>query len=165
MILVSSSICLCPIYWSQVLSREWRCSWSSADRWCSNYIWAINNLVAFTTCLILETWWYILCSKTYSGFGNVLWSRASSRKVARGACICETGLLMIFIVWPTREYLKTSSISRTKSANSNVSCILLQLSLLNPLKPGVKLEWRCSWSSSDRQCSNYIWVINNLIAY
>ena len=26
-------------------------------------------------------------------------------------------------------------------------------------------EWRCSWSSADRQCSNYIWVINNFIAY
>ena len=26
-------------------------------------------------------------------------------------------------------------------------------------------EWRCSWSNADRQCSNYIWVINNLIAY
>ena len=26
-------------------------------------------------------------------------------------------------------------------------------------------EWRCSWSSTDRRCSNYIWVINNLIAY
>ena len=38
------------------------------------------------------------------------------------------------------EYRKTSSISRTKSPNLNVSCILLQLSSLNPLKPGVKLK-------------------------
>ena len=29
-----------------MLSREWRCSWSSADRRCSNYIWVINNLIA-----------------------------------------------------------------------------------------------------------------------
>ena len=42
MILVSSCICLCPIH----LSREWRCSWSSADRRCSVYIWVINNLIA-----------------------------------------------------------------------------------------------------------------------
>ena len=47
MILVSSCICLCPIYWSQVLSRGWRCSWSGADRRCSNYIWVINNLIAY----------------------------------------------------------------------------------------------------------------------
>ena len=26
-------------------------------------------------------------------------------------------------------------------------------------------EWRCSWSSADRRCTNYIWVINNFIAY
>ena len=36
-------------------------------------------------------------------------------------------------------YRKTSSISRTKYQNLNISCILLQLSSLNPLKPGVKL--------------------------
>ena len=40
---------------------------------------------------------------------------------------------------PTR---KTSSISRTKSQNLNVSRILLQLSSLNPLKPGVKLRMK-----------------------
>ena len=44
--LVSSCSCLCPIYWSQALSLEWRCSWSNADRRCSNYICVINNLIA-----------------------------------------------------------------------------------------------------------------------
>ena len=39
-------------------------------------------------------------------------------------------------------YRKTSSISRTKSQNLNVSCILLQLSSLNPLKTGVKLRMK-----------------------
>ena len=47
MILVSSSSCLCPIHWSLVLSREWRYSWSSADRRCSNYIWVIMNLITY----------------------------------------------------------------------------------------------------------------------
>ena len=37
-------------------------------------------------------------------------------------------------------YRKTSSINHTKSQNLNVSCILLQLSSLSPLKPGVKLR-------------------------
>ena len=36
-----------PVYWSQVLNGKWRCSWSSANRWCSNYIWVINNLIAY----------------------------------------------------------------------------------------------------------------------
>ena len=30
--LVLSCGCLCRIPWSQMLSRQWRCSWSSADR-------------------------------------------------------------------------------------------------------------------------------------
>ena len=46
MFLVSSCSCLCPVHWRQVLSREWRCSWNSADRRCSNYIWVINNFIA-----------------------------------------------------------------------------------------------------------------------
>ena len=45
MILVLSCSCLCLIHWSQVLSWEWRCSWSSADRRCSNYIWVIKNFI------------------------------------------------------------------------------------------------------------------------
>ena len=40
------AVVFCPIHWSQVLSREWRCSWSSAERRCSNYIWMINNFIA-----------------------------------------------------------------------------------------------------------------------
>ena len=47
MILVSFCSCLCPIHWSQLLSREWRCSWTSADRQCSNYILVINIFVAY----------------------------------------------------------------------------------------------------------------------
>ena len=46
MFLISSCSCLCPTHWSQVLSREWRWSWCSADRRCSNYIWVINNFIA-----------------------------------------------------------------------------------------------------------------------
>ena len=46
MIVVSSCSCLWPIHWSQLLSSEWRCNWSSADRRCSNFIWVINNCIA-----------------------------------------------------------------------------------------------------------------------
>ena len=36
-----------PIDWNQGLNREWRCSWSSADRRCSNYIWVINDYIPY----------------------------------------------------------------------------------------------------------------------
>ena len=45
--LVLSCGCLCRIPWSQMCSREWRCRWSSADRRCSNYIWVIDNFIAY----------------------------------------------------------------------------------------------------------------------
>ena len=61
-------------------------------------------------------------------------------------------------------YCQISNISHTKSQNLNVSCLFLQLSLHNPLKPSAKWEWRCSWSSTDRWFSIYIWVINNFVA-
>ena len=47
MFLISACRCLCAIYWSQTLSGVWRCSWSSAGRRCSNYIWVINNSIVF----------------------------------------------------------------------------------------------------------------------
>ena len=61
MFLVSSCSCLCAIYRSQMLSREWRCSWNSADRRCSNYIWVINNFIAYKGIITLEVWRYIKC--------------------------------------------------------------------------------------------------------
>ena len=47
MFLVSSSSRICPIHWTQALSWEWRCNWSSADRRCFNYIWVNNNFIAY----------------------------------------------------------------------------------------------------------------------
>ena len=44
MIIVSSCSCLCPTHWSQMSSPEWRCSWRSADRRCSNYIWVMRHV-------------------------------------------------------------------------------------------------------------------------
>ena len=55
-------------------------------------------------------------------------------------------------IQPTRNYRKTSSLSRAKSESLTVSGIVLQLALVNPLKPGVKLRMKN-------------WVISNFIAY
>ena len=64
MFLVSSCSCLRSINWSHVLSWEWRCSWSSADRRCSNYIWVINNFIAYKGAIYIRgftvTWIYPL---------------------------------------------------------------------------------------------------------
>ena len=63
-----------------------------------------------------------------------------------------------------RDCRQTSNIICTKSQNLNVSCLVLQWSLPNQLKSGVR-GWRCSWSSADMRCANCIWMINNFFAY
>ena len=57
----TSCSCLCPIHWSQVLSWEWRCSWSSADRRCSNYIWVTNNLIAYKGATYIRGLMVLIC--------------------------------------------------------------------------------------------------------
>ena len=66
MFFISSCSCLYPIHWSQVLSREWRCSWSSADRRGYNYI-SERSIILLPTavCLILEVWWYVFIVLVY----------------------------------------------------------------------------------------------------
>ena len=59
-----------------------------------------------------------------------------------------------------QKYPQISNISH-QIPNLNVSRLVLQFFLSNPLR----LEWRCSWSSANRRCSNYIWVTNDFIAY
>ena len=54
------------------------------------------------------------------------------------------------------NYRQTYDISRTKSQNLNVSRPVLQV---------LSRELRCRWSSADSRCFNYIWLINNFIAY
>ena len=41
-----------------------------------------------------------------------------------------------------QDYRKISNIRRTKSQNLNVSRLVLQLSLSNPMKPGVKSKMK-----------------------
>ena len=55
MIIVSSCSCLCPTHWSQVFSREWRCSWGDA----STTSEGSTILLPSKVWLILETWQYI----------------------------------------------------------------------------------------------------------
>ena len=58
-------------------------------------------------------------------------------------------------------YRQVSNIRHTESQHLKDSRTVLRLSLPNPL---LGRERRCSWSSADRRCSNYIWVIKNFIA-
>ena len=69
MFLVSCCSCLCPMQWSQVLSRKWICNWSSADRRCSIYTWVIDNFIAYKGANYIRE----LTVYTYHEFDNQIW--------------------------------------------------------------------------------------------
>ena len=50
-----------------MLSREWRCSWSSADRRCSNCIWVIDNFIAYQGATYIRGFTVISDSHCYMG--------------------------------------------------------------------------------------------------
>ena len=69
------------------------------------------------------------------------------------------------VVYQSAYYHKTSNISAPNPKTymfliSSCSCLCpIQLSKV------LSQEWRCNWSSTDRQCSNYIGMISNYIGY
>ena len=60
---------------------------------------------------------------------------------------------------------QTSDLWWTKFQNWNFFCLVLRLSLPNPLKPVVNWGRGCSWNSAERRCSNYNRVIGNFIGH
>ena len=109
MFFVSSCSCLCPIYRSHVLSWEWRCSWSSADRRCSNYIWVINNLIAHKSVFyIRDLMVHIVCAASIHS------------------------ILALYVYLYTEQimhYHQISNIRHTKSQNLNVSRLVFAQSI------------------------------------
>ena len=123
----------------------------------------------------------VLCSRTYNTCCHNF--PVGSRQAARVARICGTSLFLmspgsdwaIIYTFPFVTTIpcshnlsdrKTSNISHTKSPNWNVS----RLSLAAVFAQSIEVRcssrwWRCRWSSADRRCSNYIWVINNFAAH
>ena len=82
----SSCSCLCPIHWSKMLSGEWRCSWSSAGRRWSKYIWVINNFIAYYGATYIRD-----LKVTYYPFENGVW-------LARGSFILNSPGLSVFFI-------------------------------------------------------------------
>ena len=96
-------------------SREWRCGWSSADRRCSNYIWVIDNFIAYlgatyirgftvyavvfllhfcTFCILCFGGCSCSCS-SHSAFSYVLWRLC--RTVSSSVCSCILPFVLVSI--------------------------------------------------------------------
>ena len=95
MLLVLACSCLCAIYWSQLLSGEWRCSRSSADRRCSNYIWVIRNSIGYKNAPYIRD--LTVVSVMAAGWHAPLWS-------GDGDSIFFCLLFKRIIIWRTRPY-------------------------------------------------------------
>ena len=124
MFLISSCSCLCPIHWSQVLSILWRCSWSSADRRCSNYIWIINNYIAYNGAS------YIRCLTVFPIFTTIFYrkfhdSNGSSINhfdgLVQDCSTCISSALTMEIM----QFWNKALISRLNGHNSWISFLVL----------------------------------------
>ena len=81
------------IYWSQVLSREWRCSWSSA----AGSEWS-TNLLPTKVRLILEVWRHVEYTH-YTNFTKLTFSLLNMHCGIWYRCIvgiCEIGVCKYF---------------------------------------------------------------------
>ena len=91
-----------------MLSREWRCSWSSADRRCSNYIWVIDNFIAYYgTTYIRDLTVICINWRQYTKFSNNTQIAKTIRSTSiRNRCrsegLCYVGIC--FFSWHRHSY-------------------------------------------------------------
>ena len=135
----SSCSCLCPVHWGRVLSREWRCSRSSTDRWCSKYIWVIHTFIAHkgATYITADVW---RCIKIHVGWNKQGFSTLASDWLAAVLPTNQKQGLKIlvklplkFLSNPSPWILKDDSVYLTK----------LKRQLIN-----FQSKWLCQYSGS-----------------
>ena len=103
------------------------------------------NLFPMVKLIVCQHWFrkWLGTTQVTSHYLNQWWPRLLTHIwVTRPQWINNDQLLGWGYVCSYNVYRKTSSISRTKSQNLNVSCLLLLWSLPNPLKPGAKLRMK-----------------------
>ena len=140
MFLVSSWSCLRSIHWSQMLSWEWRCSLSSADRRCSNYIWVINNLIAYK-------------GVTYIRGFRVTWQCNDKETLYASLALCE-GNLEVMNSHHTRSVMWTFDVSSLLAS----PCWLTNVKL-----PVIWAPWCAdNFTIMQRQTDSYFWLYLSL---
>ena len=142
MSLVSSCSCLSTIYWSQVLSREWRCSWSSADRRCSNYVWMVNIFIAYQG----ATYIINLTVNSLQANDAIWWHRSGSTLAYLMAC-CLTApshylnqhwLVIKGLLWHTHGSYKPGKVIEFQAYLEK--SLNLMLAWKNGILPGKVIE-------------------------
>ena len=116
---------LCPIQWSQVLSREWRCSWSSADRRCSNYIWVVDYFIAYQSASYIRDFTVLVFVM------GIATQRVVDDAGLCGFLCCQLNTLLI----------------KVKSSVTSFTMFLPEGPLDNNPSLGQKMTWRGTWNN------------------
>ena len=149
MILISSCICLCPIYWIQVLSREWRCSWSSADRRCSNYIWVINNLIAYSGAAHIRDLTVLTIDKPYPTCEGEIWVVYCVFKVW-SECVfylshsCAVLILRYLVIPPASTSVRLSVCGKNGVCSVSSTILIGSISYLHILSSNLRRCVACN---------------------
>ena len=159
MFFILSCSCLCPIHSSLVLRQEWRCSWSSAYRRCSNYIWVcrrcsnyiwvcrrcsnynwvINNFIAYYGATYIR-----VLRKHKSNHSGIIWHLRLTEWFICRALKCH---LMPFISCH-QFYIEIIRICIFSSNSSQISN-----AYRHPLNAVIQVLW-----SSNLQCRRYFGI-------
>ena len=143
---------------------------------CKTFVWwnACENVMQ-TTVRLTMLWCFQISGNPLklkqSSPGSVWpfsWRPCSPERQSQTPRSWYTHCLMYWIgkAGDSHHFITVKSLIRcTRSQSLNVSRLVLQLSLPNPLKPDVKLGMKMWLEQHWQAMLQYIWVINNFIAY
>ena len=116
MLLVFYCSCFCPSHWCQVLSREWRRRWNSADRRCPNYICVINNYIHYLGWSYIDVSRHSLIHKLSKLISQSWKCNSIMMTSSNGNILRVTGHLC-------EEFTVPRWIARTKASDAEFWCV------------------------------------------
>ena len=93
---------------------------------------------------------------------SIVYKLMASSRTMQQTVLWDT-LFLTYIMIGCRADRQNSD-SRCTKWNFNYFSSRLAVVFVQSIEASCR-KWRCSWSSADRLCCKYIWLINNLIAY
>ena len=128
MILVSSCSCFWPNHWNLLLSREWRCSWSSPD-----------NVIAYLGTKVLKTATFVPPLSDQKNYQDAQWSLKP-----REFCFCVTAMARpLCLPWTTKAAVVAPPVAHKEATWRQSHC-------RGGSRVPVVAWWRQSGRHSDR---------------
>ena len=147
---------VCAIRWNQMLSPEWGCSWNSANRRYSNYIWVMSNVIDYKGVP------YIRGLTVYSQLihrGFVTWNGKICGNIGSGNALLPGGIKPL----PEPMLHCSSKVFRGIHIRAVSQEVVMNLSIRSRYS-GILLPKR-QWVSLCLDCVNYIGDVVNSRCY